>query len=133
MSKEEELSEQQQEMLKRAREYAASIQTELLLLCSAEPSLGLAPSVPGLKSLPAGIDARSLSILCRIYVGSIPFDYAEQQVAQLFSQFGAVKEVSMSYDHLMKRHKGFGFVEFENPEAAKLAIEGLQGAEVSGR
>ena len=33
----------------------------------------------------------------------------------------------MSWDPLTKRHKGFGFVEYEVPEAAQLALEQMNG------
>jgi len=33
----------------------------------------------------------------------------------------------MSWDPITKRHKGFGFVEYEVPEAAQLALEQMNG------
>jgi len=33
----------------------------------------------------------------------------------------------MSWDPLTKRHKGFGFVEYEVPESAQLALEQMNG------
>ena len=39
----------------------------------------------------------------------------------------------MSYDPVLNKHKGFAFVEYELPEAAQLALEGMGGAIIGGR
>ena len=90
----------------------------------------LLSSNPGLAS---GIDPRSLSVLSRIYVGSINFELTEQHLRVVFGQFGAIKSVSMSLDALTGKHKGFCFIEFETPEGASLALDSMNGAELGGR
>lgn len=81
----------------------------------------------------SGIDPRSLSVLSRIYVGSINFELTEQHLRVVFGQFGAIKSVSMSLDTLTGKHKGFCFIEFETPEGASLALDSMNGAELGGR
>ncbi|KAJ1849798.1 hypothetical protein LPJ73_003659 [Coemansia sp. RSA 2703] len=85
---------------------------------------------PGLL---AGVDARALSIMSRLYVGSINFELTDEHINQVFSEFGPVRSVSMSKDPVSGRHKGYGFVEFEVPEAAALALEALNGTVLGGR
>ncbi|KAJ1805257.1 hypothetical protein LPJ56_005415, partial [Coemansia sp. RSA 2599] len=79
------------------------------------------------------MDARTLSVISRIYVGSINFELTEEHIHQVFSEFGAVRSVSMSKDPATGRHKGFGFVEYEVPEAAALALETMNGTMLGGR
>lgn len=52
---------------------------------------------------------------------------------QAFLAFGPVKAVSLTFDPITNRHKGFAFVEFETPEAAQLSIEQMNGVVLSGR
>ncbi|CAH1771202.1 2829_t:CDS:2, partial [Entrophospora sp. SA101] len=84
--------------------------------------------------LTSGImDLRSISVLSRIYVGSINFELTEQHVRVVFGQFGTIKSISMSLDPLTGKHKGFCFIEYETPEGASLALETMNGAELVGR
>ncbi|KAJ2228648.1 hypothetical protein IWW45_006521 [Coemansia sp. RSA 485] len=85
---------------------------------------------PGLL---AGMDARTLSVISRIYVGSINFELTDEHIHRVFSEFGSVCSVSMSKDPATGRHKGFGFVEYEVPEAAALALETMNGTMLGGR
>ncbi|KAJ1721542.1 hypothetical protein LPJ53_003945 [Coemansia erecta] len=85
---------------------------------------------PGLL---AGMDSRALSIMSRLYVGSINFELTDEHINQVFSEFGPVRSVSMSKDPASGRHKGYGFVEFEVPEAAALALEAMNGTVLGGR
>jgi RNA recognition motif-containing protein len=65
--------------------------------------------------------------MSRIYVGSIHFEVREDVIRQAFLPFGPIRSITMSWDPSSKRHKGFGFVEFEIPEAAQLALEQMNG------
>ncbi|OLY83300.1 Poly(U)-binding-splicing factor PUF60 [Smittium mucronatum] len=85
---------------------------------------------PGLM---AGMDVRSLSLLSRIYVGSINFEITEQHIRKVFTEFGFIKHISMSSDPLTGRHKGFGFVEYDVPESANMALEAMDGTMLGGR
>ncbi|KAI7869738.1 hypothetical protein BDF14DRAFT_1741663 [Spinellus fusiger] len=81
----------------------------------------------------SGVDIRTLSVLSRIYVGSIHFDLNDSHLKAVFGQFGVVKTISLSIDHSTMRHKGFCFVEFDTPEAASLAVAKMHGADLGGR
>ncbi|PAA54785.1 hypothetical protein BOX15_Mlig033248g4 [Macrostomum lignano] len=74
-----------------------------------------------------------ITMLCRIYVGNIGYDIDEDGVRVAFSPFGSIKAVEMGWDATRTKHKGFAFVEYELPEAAALAIAGMNGAPLGMR
>eukprot|EP00899_Mesostigma_viride_P003527 jgi/Mesvir1/13175/Mv06138-RA.1 len=69
----------------------------------------------------------------RIYVGSIFYDISDEDVKKIFSSFGTVKSCQMVPNPETGKHKGYGFVDFENVESAKNAIEQMNGFELAGR
>lgn len=75
----------------------------------------------------------NLAILNRIYVGSIQFDVSEAEIQAVFSAYGPIRSVNMMVDTVNKRHKGYGFVEYETPEAAALAQVGMDSSQLAGR
>ncbi len=68
-----------------------------------------------------------------IFVGNLSFSVTDRELRQLFEAYGAVDKVSIITDRETGRARGFGFVEMPDSTAAKAAIAGLQGKEVSGR
>lgn len=68
----------------------------------------------------------------KIYVGNLSFGATEQQVRDLFSEYGEIESLAMINDRDTGRFRGFAFVEMEDA-AAKAAIEALNGLEVDGR
>lgn len=75
----------------------------------------------------------SMAIFHRIYIGSIQFDITEADLMLLFGQFGPIQNISMIQDPVQRRHRGYGFIEFETPEAAALAQAQMDSAELGGR
>jgi RNA-binding proteins (RRM domain) len=67
-----------------------------------------------------------------IYVGNISFSASEDDLRNLFGQYGEVISVKFINDRETGRFRGFGFVEMDDA-AAKQAIDALNGKEVSGR
>lgn len=67
-----------------------------------------------------------------IYVGNLPYSTTNEQMIELFGQFGAVSSVKLINDRETGRAKGFGFVEMEDEEALK-AISALDNTEFMGR
>ncbi|MCK9241138.1 RNA-binding protein [Desulfocurvus sp.] len=67
-----------------------------------------------------------------IYVGNLPWSATEEELRDLFGQFGGVTSVKLVSDRETGRPRGFGFVEMEDADAAK-AIEALEGTEFGGR
>ncbi|WP_281951971.1 RNA recognition motif domain-containing protein [Nitrosophilus kaiyonis] len=68
----------------------------------------------------------------QIYVGNLPYRSGEEEVRELFSQYGEVNSVKLITDRETGRPRGFGFVEMEDDGALK-AIEALDGKEFEGR
>ncbi|MHB9030213.1 MAG: RNA recognition motif domain-containing protein [Candidatus Latescibacterota bacterium] len=69
----------------------------------------------------------------RIYVGNLSFNVVEEDLRELFQEFGQVESVNIITDNYTGQSKGFGFVEIPNRDEALKAIEGLNGKEVKGR
>jgi RNA recognition motif-containing protein len=68
-----------------------------------------------------------------IYVGNLSWTMTDDDLSNLFTQYGAVKSAKILKDKMSGRSKGFGFVEMEDDEAAKTAIANLNETEVQGR
>jgi len=68
----------------------------------------------------------------RMYVGNLPYSSSEEEVRELFEQFGEVKSVSLIQDRETGRSRGFGFVEMTEENADK-AMTSLNGTEFGGR
>jgi len=68
-----------------------------------------------------------------IYVGNLSYDTGEDQLQQLFAEFGPVVKVNIIQDRETGNSKGFGFVEMTNQADGEKAIESLDGSENQGR
>ncbi|MBS1495702.1 MAG: RNA-binding protein [Bacteroidetes bacterium] len=68
-----------------------------------------------------------------IYVGNLSWSMTDDDLSNLFTQYGAVTSAKILKDKMNGRSKGFGFVEMEDDEAAKTAIANLHETEVQGR
>jgi len=68
-----------------------------------------------------------------IFVGNLSFNTGEDELRQLFEQYGQVDRVSILTDRDTGRSRGFGFVEMANAEEGDKAIAALNGAQHGGR
>ena len=68
----------------------------------------------------------------KVYVGNLSFDATEQQVQDMFAEYGKVESVAMINDRDSGRFRGFCFVEMED-SAANAAINGLNGKVIDER
>src|SRR5688572_33486917 len=68
-----------------------------------------------------------------IYVANIPFKASEDELKALFEQHGDVSSVKIILDKETNRSRGFGFVEMADSEAAKQAINELNGYSFLGK
>lgn len=59
----------------------------------------------------------------KIFVGGVSQDTSSEEVKAYFSQFGKVEETVMLMDQQTKRHRGFGFVTFENEDVVDRICE----------
>ncbi len=67
-----------------------------------------------------------------IYVGNLVYSATNEEVKELFSQFGKVFNVKLIYDRETKKPKGFGFVEMQE-EGVNEAIAKLNNTDFMGR
>jgi RNA recognition motif-containing protein len=69
----------------------------------------------------------------QIYVGNIPYSKNEDDLKDLFGQYGEVSSVKFVNDKETGRFRGFGFVEMTNKDEADKAITALEGNDFGGR
>ena len=68
-----------------------------------------------------------------MYVGNLAWEVGEDELRKAFEEHGKVSSVSVIKDKFSGRSRGFGFVEMENDEEAKVAISALNEKELGGR
>jgi RNA recognition motif-containing protein len=69
----------------------------------------------------------------KLFVGGISWNSTDATLADFFAQVGKVVSASIITDRYTGKSKGFGFVEMETEEEAKLAIDKLNGQNLDGR
>jgi hypothetical protein len=68
-----------------------------------------------------------------IYVGNLPFSATEEEVAELFTDFGPVEKVKIVTDRETGRPRGFCFVTLADTSRVKEAADAVNGQELGGR
>jgi len=119
------LSANQGALLQRAKKYAMEVSIKLVLMKQT-----MAHQQQQTKYLQR---QQAVSIMSRIYVGCINYDTKEDSIKTAFLPFGPIRSITMSWDAMTGKHKGFAFVEFEQPEAAQLALDQMNGILVCQR
>ena len=69
----------------------------------------------------------------QIYVGNMSYNTSEDNLRELFGQYGEVSSVKIITDRETGRAKGFGFITMDTDSEAKEAIEALHQKEYDGR
>ncbi|HYD35806.1 MAG TPA: RNA-binding protein [Vitreimonas sp.] len=69
----------------------------------------------------------------KLYVGNLPYRIREEELRELFSQYGEVTSATVITDKMSGRSKGFGFVEMATEDGANQAVEALNGTDMDGR
>ena len=119
------LSSDQASCVQKAKKYAMEVSIKMVLMKQT-----LAHQQQQTKYLQR---QQAISMMSRIYVGCINYDVREDSIKQAFLPFGPIRSITMSWDSMTGKHKGFAFVEFEQPEAAQLALEQMNGILVCSR
>jgi len=68
-----------------------------------------------------------------IYVGNLSFQATEDDLKEVFAEYGEVSRVSLPTDRETGRKRGFAFVEMSSEAQEDAAIAELDGAEWLGR
>jgi RNA recognition motif-containing protein len=78
---------------------------------------------------------------CNLIIKNIPLTAKEEDLIKIFSKYGSVTSVRIEKNKIEKKDekgkfelvsKGFGYLSFDNPEAAKSAMENLNGKYLPG-
>jgi RNA recognition motif-containing protein len=69
----------------------------------------------------------------KLYVGNLSFNTTENELQELFSQAGAVQEVTLMQDKFTGKSRGFAFVTMGSEQDAQNAIAKINGQTVEGR
>ncbi len=67
----------------------------------------------------------------KLYVGNLPYNTTNDELVEVFSQYGNVTQAQVMMDRDTGRSRGFAFVEMA--DGADQAIASLNGAEFQGR
>ena len=68
-----------------------------------------------------------------VYVGNLSYEVTENDLSEIFAEYGTVKRVQLPKDRETGRLRGFGFVEMGTDAEETAAIDALDGAEWMGR
>lgn len=69
----------------------------------------------------------------KLYVGKLPYRTTDQDLNDLFGQYGEVISATVIMDRETGRSKGFGFVEMTNDQDAQAAMGQLNNSTLEGR
>ena len=68
-----------------------------------------------------------------IFVAKLDFGVTEDELRQLFAEYGRVNKASIAVDKETRKPRGFAFVEMADADEAAQAIKGLDGRTINGR
>ncbi|MEL4896580.1 RNA recognition motif domain-containing protein [Crocosphaera sp. Alani8] len=68
-----------------------------------------------------------------IYVGNLSYEVVEDDLRQVFGEYGSIKKVAVPTDRETGKMRGFAFVDLDSEVAEQNAISELDGAEWFGR
>lgn len=71
--------------------------------------------------------------LVTIYIGNLSFQASEDDIREVFAEYGEVTRISLPIDRETGRKRGFAFVDMADEAKEDLAISELDGAEWLGR
>jgi RNA recognition motif-containing protein len=69
----------------------------------------------------------------KLFVGGLSWDTNDDGLRTAFSQFGVVLEAKVVTDRETGRSRGFGFVTMDDADAAKTAMQQMDGSSLDGR
>ncbi|HEX5814388.1 MAG TPA: RNA-binding protein [Methylomirabilota bacterium] len=69
----------------------------------------------------------------KLFIGGLSFSTSTERLREFCSQVEGVEAASVITDRATGQSRGFGFVEMTSTEAAKAAIQQLNGRELDGR
>ena len=71
--------------------------------------------------------------MMRIYVGNLPYSVTDDDLRDVFGQFGELTTAEVVKDKFSGQSKGFGFVDMPDNADAQQAIKSLNDTNLKGR
>lgn len=68
-----------------------------------------------------------------LFVAGLSYEVTDNELRDLFADYGTVVSAKVIIDRETNRSKGFGFVEMSTEEESKNAIQALNGKDINGR
>lgn len=68
----------------------------------------------------------------KLYVGNLPFDITTEEVTELFSKYGSVRDCYLPRDRATGSTRGFAFISLDG-DVVDQAIKEMDGMEFKGR
>ncbi|HCF28168.1 MAG TPA: RNA-binding protein [Cyanobacteria bacterium UBA11049] len=68
-----------------------------------------------------------------VYVGNLSYEVTQEDLKDVFAEYGSVTRVQLPTDRETGQMRGFGFVEMGTDAEETAAIDALDGAEWMGR
>jgi cold-inducible RNA-binding protein len=69
----------------------------------------------------------------KLFVSNLPYSVRDDELAEIFADFGPIVSAVVIVERDSGRSKGFGFVEIEDDAKAEEAIAKLNGTDFQGR
>lgn len=69
----------------------------------------------------------------RLYVGNLPYSFADEELRELFGRAGSVASATVIIDRDTGQSRGFGFVEMSSTAEAENAVRTLDGYSTDSR
>ena len=69
----------------------------------------------------------------KLFIGNLPYEFSDEDLRQLFADFGEVVSSKVILDRETGRSRGFGFVEMSGHSEGQEAIDSLDSSNVGGR
>jgi len=71
--------------------------------------------------------------MSKIFVAGLDYNTSEKTLNEAFGKYGTLVSTIIIKDRDSGKSRGFGFVEFDNPQSSRLAIDGMDQEYLDGR
>lgn len=71
--------------------------------------------------------------MTNLFVGGLSYSITDQDLENMFKNYGQVSRAQVIIDRQTRQSKGFGFVEMPNDDEAQKAIQELNGKKIDDR
>ena len=68
-----------------------------------------------------------------IYIGQLPYSVNEDEIREVFAEYGEIASLNLIKDKFSGQSKGFGFIDMPNNSEADKAIKALNKSTLKGR